>query len=202
MKNIFSTMHIQVCLFMILIATFVQAKAVASARGDGSLLDSLIAQGLSYNDLKVIERAITDKYGPPTSYNSPSASESTVTYSGAVPVGTVSNVGFSAGGTITPEGIIRPQVEILKLLENLLVLKGEIVPRIYAMAVDNWDLIQSVFYTVVNNAGPLHAFTLKGIVILRKILEFAVQLFGSWQITVPNVSLDFSSLLREGNYNL
>ncbi|KAL3286450.1 hypothetical protein HHI36_000956 [Cryptolaemus montrouzieri] len=115
------------------------------------------------------------------------------------PIASSSNIGFSlgAGGSFTPNGVLRPHVEILKLVENLVRLKGELVSRAYAVIVDNWELIRSVTATLINNLGTLQAFTLNGIIVLRKIIEFALRLFGSWQVTVPTVNLDFSSLLRE-----
>lgn len=119
-----------------------------------------------------------------------------------VPIASASSVGVSlgAGGTFSPSGVISAKVEILKLLETFVKLKGEFVSRMYAVVVDNWDLIKYLTNAVISRLGTLQAFTVNGIIILRKILEFAYYLFGSWKITVPNVSVDFSTLLKDSDF--
>lgn len=109
-------------------------------------------------------------------------------------------LGIDAGGTFSASSVLKPKVEILKLLESFIKLKAEIVTKLYAVAVDNWDSIVYLFNAFINNIGTLSAFTVNGIVILRNVLEVAARLFSSWQITVPNVNVDFSTLLRESNF--
>jgi hypothetical protein len=88
--------------------------------------------------------------------------------------------------------LLSPHMEILRLIEIFLKFKGELASRMYAVVTDNYDLIRSVYMTVINKIGSLHSFTLVGIKILRKILEFATALMAQWQISLPPVSLDLN----------
>ncbi|XP_044746776.1 uncharacterized protein LOC123308254 [Coccinella septempunctata] len=147
----------------------------------GNIWDMLI-NGDSINYIKSLQKA--PYYVPPR------------------PVASSSSVGFSVGGggSIAPFAILKPKAEILKLIESFIRLQGEVGSRLYALVVDNWELIRYLSNTVINNIGYLQSFTVNGIITLRKILEFANRLFASWEITVPNVSVDFSTLLRESNF--
>lgn len=85
--------------------------------------------------------------------------------------------------------IIAPHVEILHIVESFLRLKGEMATRIHALINDNFDLFQSIYNVIVAKASKLHGFTLMGISVIRKILEFAVQMIGTWEVNAPSVSI-------------
>lgn len=88
---------------------------------------------------------------------------------------------FTTGISITKNV---PYVEILKLIESFLRLKGEVVSRVHHLILDNSELIRAVHNTFIGKLATLHNFTLTGIVILRKIVEFASTLFGQWSFSV------------------
>lgn len=96
--------------------------------------------------------------------------------------------GSYGGLRLSPVGLLRPHVEILSLIEGFLKLKGEVAARIHAVIVDNYDLIRSIANVLINKISTLHSFSLTGIQILRRIVEFAVRCIGQWEITVPSVS--------------
>lgn len=90
--------------------------------------------------------------------------------------------------SIRPSNFIAPHVEILTLIEEFVKLKGEVASKFYALIADNYDLIRSVFSVIVSKISTLHSFSLTGIQVLRRIVEFAVQCLSQWQINVPTVS--------------
>ncbi|CAH0550070.1 unnamed protein product [Brassicogethes aeneus] len=77
-----------------------------------------------------------------------------------------------------------PYSEILRALEAFIRLKGEIGSRLSALYLDNREIIRAVGQTLIGKLGLLHGFTLNGIILLRKLLEFAGQLFGNWNVNV------------------
>lgn len=77
-----------------------------------------------------------------------------------------------------------PFSEIIRLIEAFVQVKGEIASRLNHLLSDNSELIRAVWNTLVTKIGTLHSFTLNGLVVLRKIMEFAAQLFGQWSINV------------------
>lgn len=94
--------------------------------------------------------------------------------------------------SVNAHGLLAPHVEILSLIEGFLKLKGELASRVHAIAVDNYDLIRGVYNVLLSKVSSLHSFSLTGIQILRRIIEFAVECIGQWQITVPAISFDGS----------
>lgn len=104
---------------------------------------------------------------------------------------------FQQQPTLESRGLLGPHLEILQLVEIFLKLKGELASRFHAVVADNYDLIRSVYMTLINKIGSIHSFTLTGIKILRKILEFAVTVLGQWQVNAP--SIDFNAENEETN---
>ncbi|EFA06568.1 uncharacterized protein LOC103313521 [Tribolium castaneum] len=108
--------------------------------------------------------------------------------------------------TLESRGLLEPHLEILQLIEVFLKFKGELVSRLHSLVTDNYDLLRSVYSTLVNKIGNLHSFTLTGIRVLRKVLEFAIALFGQWQMSYPpagNQESDLGTafgLRRNGNF--
>ncbi|XP_044265633.1 uncharacterized protein LOC123011964 [Tribolium madens] len=96
-------------------------------------------------------------------------------------------------------GLLEPHLEILQLIEVFLKFKGEVFSRLHGLVTDNYDLIRSVYSTLINKIGNLHSFTLTGIRILRKVLEFATVLFGQWQVNLPSFSPDLGMGNEESN---
>ncbi|RZB38773.1 hypothetical protein BDFB_010251 [Asbolus verrucosus] len=90
---------------------------------------------------------------------------------------------------VQSRGLLGSHMEILQLIEVFLKFKGELGARLRDLMRDNYDLIRSVYQNILQKIGNLHAFTLMGVKILRKILEFAVTLMVNWQVSLPPVSL-------------
>lgn len=91
-----------------------------------------------------------------------------------------------------PSNLLAPHAEILSLVESFIRLKGEVASRFYALVADNYDLIRSVYNVIISKISTLHSFSLVGIQVLRKIVEFAVQCLSQWEITVPSISFGAS----------
>lgn len=87
--------------------------------------------------------------------------------------------GVSAGVSL-----LKPQIEVLHLIEAFLKLKAELVTHLYAIINENYDLIKAVLNLVFSKVTNLQAFTLKGISVLRKIIEFSLYLFGGWNVGI------------------
>lgn len=123
-----------------------------------------------------------------SSADAPTSRQYSVPPSSSLPDG---NPDGSYGGLrLSPSGLLRPHVEILSLIEGFLKLKGEVASRIHAVVADNYDLIRSITNILIGKISTLHSFSLTGIQILRRIVEFAVQCIGQWEITVPSVSFN------------
>lgn len=101
--------------------------------------------------------------------------------------------GDYGGFRIRPSNFLAPHAEILSLIEGFIKLKGEVASKFYALIVDNYDLIRSVYSVIVSKISTLHSFSLIGIQILRRIVEFAVQCLSQWEISVPAISVSESS---------
>lgn len=86
---------------------------------------------------------------------------------------------------IRPSTYLAPHAEILSLIEGFIKLKGEVASKFYALIADNYDLIRSVSNVLINKIATLHAFSLTGIQILRRIVEFAIRCLSQWEITIP-----------------
>lgn len=84
-----------------------------------------------------------------------------------------------------PRKLLVPHLEILRLVESFLQLKGEVISRLHALIYDNYDLFRSLYKVFVYKISKLHGFSLQGVKIVRRILEFALNLMGQWQINVP-----------------
>ncbi|KAL1513045.1 hypothetical protein ABEB36_002525 [Hypothenemus hampei] len=80
-----------------------------------------------------------------------------------------------------------PYVEILKLVQSFLKIKGEIASQVYALFNDNAHIWIALRDTLITKISTLHNFTLNFIIVLRKVLEFASSLFGN-----INVNAGFS----------
>ncbi|KAF2894957.1 hypothetical protein ILUMI_11218 [Ignelater luminosus] len=76
--------------------------------------------------------------------------------------------------------ILKPKLEILRLIEAFIKLKAKLITSFQALVNENYDLIKAVFNLIVGNAAHLHIFTLKGISVLRKIIEFVLYLSSNW----------------------
>lgn len=97
-----------------------------------------------------------------------------------------------------PSNLLAPHAEILSLIESFIKLKGEVASRVHALIVDNYDIITSVYNVLIGKISTLHSFSLAGIQILRRIVEFAVQCLGQWEINVPSIS--FSGAVSKPSY--
>ncbi|KRT85333.1 hypothetical protein AMK59_2644 [Oryctes borbonicus] len=84
-----------------------------------------------------------------------------------------------------PRKLLVPHLEILRLVESFLQLKGQMVSRLHALLYDNFDLFRSLYKVLVYKLSKLHGFSLQGVRIVRRILEFALSLMGQWEISVP-----------------
>lgn len=81
-----------------------------------------------------------------------------------------------------PSKLLRPQLEILRLVESFLRLKGQMSSRVHALIYDNFDIFKSLYKVLVYKLSRLHGFSLQGIRIIRRIIEFALDLVGQWNI--------------------
>ncbi|XP_066262172.1 uncharacterized protein [Euwallacea similis] len=76
-----------------------------------------------------------------------------------------------------------PYLEVLKLVQSFLKLKGEMAGRIWALINDNTHILAALRDTLITKISTIHNFTLTLIVILRKVMEFAVSLFGNSSVS-------------------
>lgn len=98
----------------------------------------------------------------------------------------------SATSGISLQGLIAPHAEILNLIESFLQLKGDVASRFYNLVSENYDLIRGVVNVAVSKIATLHWFSLTGVQILRRVIEFIVQCVSQWEIVVPSISFDGS----------
>lgn len=98
----------------------------------------------------------------------------------------------SPSPSVSLHGLLTPPAEILSLIEGFLTLKGEVASRFYNIIADNYDLIKGIYDVLVTKVSTLHSFSLAGVQILRRIIEFAIQCLSQWEITVPAISFDGS----------
>lgn len=73
------------------------------------------------------------------------------------------------------------------------------VSKFYAVLADNYDLIRSVYSVIISKISTLHSFSLTGIQILRRIVEFAVQCLSQWEITRPPTNYGVPNGAFQGN---
>lgn len=85
----------------------------------------------------------------------------------------------SISGGITINQSKEPYVEMLRLVQAFLKIKGEMAGRLWALLNDNAHIVAALRDTLVAKLSTLHTFTLSFITVLRKILEFAVPLFSN-----------------------
>ncbi|KAF2894956.1 hypothetical protein ILUMI_11217 [Ignelater luminosus] len=86
---------------------------------------------------------------------------------------------FFGVSTGTGVSLLKPQIEVLHLIEAFLKLKTELVTRLSALINENYDLIKAVINLIFSKVGYLQAFSLTGISVIRKIIDFALNLFGN-----------------------
>lgn len=150
----------------------------SSVGNTGRSIIDLLTQGSGWtvNEDSQSPPAVARQYGVPPPYSNPNGNRD----------------GSYGSISVNAQGLLAPHVEILSLIEGFLKLKGELASRVHAIAVDNYDLIRGVYNVLLSKVSSLHSFSLTGIQILRRIVEFAVECIGQWQITVPAVSFDAS----------
>ncbi|XP_066155633.1 uncharacterized protein [Euwallacea fornicatus] len=76
-----------------------------------------------------------------------------------------------------------PYLEVLRLVQSYLKLKGEMAGRLWALINDNAHILTALRDTLITKISTIHNFTLTLIVILRKVMEFAVSLFGNSSVS-------------------
>lgn len=136
-----------------------------------SVLD-LLTQSSGWTVDDAVRSSPARQYGVPPVYSNPNGNSD----------------GSYGSLSVNAQGLLAPHVEILSLIEGFLKLKGELASRFHAIVVDNYDLIRGVYNVLINKVSTLHSFSLTGIQVLRRIIEFAVECIGQWQITVPSIS--------------
>lgn len=85
-----------------------------------------------------------------------------------------------------PRKLLVPHLEILRLIDSFLELKGQMAARLHALIYDNFDMFRSLYKVLVYKLSKLHGFSLQGVRIIRRILEFALSLMGQWEINIPS----------------
>lgn len=161
------------------------AQKYEKSTGDiGQSILSLLtkSEGWSEDD----DQATSRQYGVSPSYSNPNGNAD----------GSYGNQRFSPGS------LLAPHAEILSLVESFIRLKGEVASKFYALVVDNYDIIRSVSNVLISKISTLHSFSLVGIQILRKIVEFAVDCLSQWEITVPSVSFGASASAAKPSYGV
>ncbi|XP_018320164.1 uncharacterized protein LOC108733481 isoform X2 [Agrilus planipennis] len=69
------------------------------------------------------------------------------------------------------------QIELLRLLEMLVQVKGEVFSRVNDIVLNNYELITAILNLLINKIKALHNFSLAGLSVVRRILEYAADAF-------------------------
>ncbi|KAF5305079.1 hypothetical protein FQA39_LY09341 [Lamprigera yunnana] len=128
-----------------------------------------------------------------SSYSAPIVQEEPESHyvSVAEPVHAV-GVESGLGLTVNKNVVLAPQVEIFRFVEAFVLFKKELLARFQHIINENWELIRGVINMILGKLQKLQGATLVFISILRQILEFAVNIFSSFRINLPSISLGVS----------
>ncbi|KAF5280370.1 hypothetical protein FQR65_LT03179 [Abscondita terminalis] len=95
----------------------------------------------------------------------------------------------SFGISVNTQAILAPQLEIVRFLEAFLNLKSELIARFQSLLNENWDLIRAIINVIIGKLQKIQALLLKGVGLLRGFLEFVLNLFSNWSLTLPSLTL-------------
>ncbi|KAK4883986.1 hypothetical protein RN001_000257 [Aquatica leii] len=102
----------------------------------------------------------------------------------------------SFGVSVNTQAVLAPQLEIIRFLEAFLNLKSEILARVQSLLNENWDLGRALINVIIGKLQQLQAFLLKGVSLLRSVLEFVLNLFSNWSLTLPSLTLGATTPLH------
>lgn len=77
-------------------------------------------------------------------------------------------------------GRLEPRAELLQLIASFIKLQSELGSKVSALIADNVELIKALTQTFMKHLGNLHQYTLNGIQVFRKILQFAMSMLDTW----------------------
>ncbi|KAF5305077.1 hypothetical protein FQA39_LY09339 [Lamprigera yunnana] len=95
----------------------------------------------------------------------------------------------SFGVSVNTQAVLAPQVEVIRFLEAFLNLISEILARLQNLMNENWDLVRAIINIIIGKVQKLQGFLLKGVGVLRTFLEFVLNLFSNWSLTLPSLTL-------------
>ncbi|KAF5280368.1 hypothetical protein FQR65_LT03177 [Abscondita terminalis] len=95
----------------------------------------------------------------------------------------------SFGVSVNTQAVLAPTLEIIRFLEAFINLKSELQARFQSLLNENWDLGRAIINVIIGKLQKLQALLLKGVGLLRGLLEFVLNLFSNWSLTLPSLTL-------------
>ncbi|KAF2883290.1 hypothetical protein ILUMI_22879 [Ignelater luminosus] len=95
----------------------------------------------------------------------------------------------SYGVAINSQALLGPKVEFLYLIESTINLVGDLLSNLQAKFNDNYELFRAAVNFIISKSSFVKTSLLKVVTVLRKVLQFAYNIFNDFSITLPSITI-------------
>lgn len=95
----------------------------------------------------------------------------------------------SFGVAINSNALLAPKVEFLYLIESTINLVGDLLTNLQTKFNDNYEFFRAVVNFLISKASFVKTSLLKVVSFLRKVLQFALNIFNDFSITLPSITI-------------